>query len=137
MKYLLLILCRLLILGCFLITILVDNEILIRVALITMFLCAQLLIKASIHDFLMLKVIKKRYGLSYWKQPDLIVRSCLSILAFYYSLYVNLRFDIALSLTCFFFFNIWFYRIFKKGASAEDIRAAEMVEKFKKLHIKT
>lgn len=131
MTFLLMILCRLIILVTFVITLQTSNNVIMKVSLWGMFICSQYLLRISIHDFFMLKEIRKTYILSYWKQPDLIVRVVISLMAFYYDILMYLRFDIALSVTCFVFFNFLFYKIFKAGPTQADLRDAHRVVAYK------
>lgn len=102
-----------------------------KVALWSMFICAQYLLRISIHDFLMLKETKRFCTLSYWKQPDLIIRFIFAFLAFYYALFMYLKFDIALSVTCTIFFNLLFYKIYKSGPTQKDLLDAQRIIKYK------
>lgn len=133
MVFILMLFCRLIILVAFLVTLFVSNDLTMKVALWSMLICTQYLLRVSIHDFLMLKEIRKSYVLSYWKQPDLIFRFALSFLAFYYALFMYLKFDIALSVTCVLFFNFLFYKIYKAGPTQADRMDAQKIVKYKKL----
>lgn len=132
MVFFLMMLCRLIILITFVITLYTSNNVMMKVSVWSMFLSAQYLLRISIHDFLMLREIKKTHVLFWWKQPDLIVRIVISLLAFYYALYINLRFDIALSLTCLMFFNIIFYKIYKAGPTLSDLDDARRLVSYKR-----
>lgn len=132
MVFCLMMFCRMIILVAFIITLRTSNDTIMKVSLWSMFLCAQYLLRVSIHDFLMLLEIRKEHTFSYWKQPDLIVRVIVSLMAFYYALYMYLRFDIALSLTCFVFFNLMFYRIYKAGPSQSDLRDAQRIIEYRR-----
>lgn len=133
MVFCLMILCRIIILVAFVLTLSTANDVIVKVSLWCMFLCAQYLLRISIHDFLMLREIRKTHILSYWHQPDLIVRGVMSMCAFYYSLYMYLSFDIALSITSLIFFNFIFYRIFKAGPSHTDLLDARRMIEHKQL----
>ncbi len=133
MVFILLLFCRLIILVSFLVTLFASNDLTMKVALWSMFICTQYILRVSIHDFLMLKEIRKSYVLSYWKQPDLIFRFTLAFLTFYYALFKYLKFDIALSVTCVLFFNFLFYKIYKAGPTQADLMAAQKIVKYKKL----
>ena len=91
MVFILLLFCRLIILVSFLVTLFASNDLTMKVALWSMFICTQYILRVSIHDFLMLKEIRKSYVLSYWKQPDLIFRFTLAFLTFYYALFKYLK----------------------------------------------
>lgn len=127
---------RLVILVSVIITLCTDNKIVNRIFIATLFLSAQCLIRYCIHDYLMIKDMRKKYIASWFKQLDLHIRMVLSLLAFYYALYLNLKYDIALSITCFFVFNIWFYRIVKNGATIRDKQAGQMIALVRKLQPK-
>ncbi len=133
MVFILMLFCRLIILVAFLVTLFAPNVFTMKVALWSMFICAQYLLRISIHDLLMLKEIRKSYVLLYWKQPDLLFRFTLAFLAFYYALLMYLRFDIALSVTCVLFFNFLFYKIYKAGPTQADLMDAQKIVKYKKL----
>lgn len=100
--------------GVFLVTLFASNDLTMKVALWSMFICTQYVLRVSIHDFLMLKEIRKSYVLSYWKQPDLIFRFTLAFLTFYYALFKYLKFDIALSVTCVLFLISCFIKYIKQ-----------------------
>jgi len=133
MTFFLMILCRLIILVTFVVTLQTSSNVIMKVSLWCMFLCSQYLLRISIHDFLMLKEIKKTCVLSYWRQPDLIVRVVISLMAFYYAIFMYFRFDIALSVTCLVFFNFLFFKIFKSGPTQADLHDAHRVVTYKKL----
>lgn len=108
----------------FIIAVFTEVGIINRIAIVALFLSSQFIIKISIHDYLMIKEMKKYRPISWLHQPDLCFRFIVAFTAFYYSLYLNIRYDIALTILCFILYNFWFYKIIKRGPTEEDKASA-------------